>query len=204
MELTEQVSDAHHNNTMHEMMDSNSHTMMHDSTMNDSTMNSTKNHMNTNLNKVESSIVVTQDKFSTDEIVKKYLSLKNALTKDDAKTSSSIAKNIINIITNMDINSVDVKKQKDYTVLVKNIKEHATHISDNAKDIEHQRTHFELLSNDFSSLIETFGSSQKLYQDFCPMYHEGKGAYWISEMKEIKNPYYGSQMLSCGSLKKEL
>ena len=48
----------------------------------------------------------------------------------------------------------------------------------------------------------TFGSKQKLYQDFCPMANDGKGAIWISEVKEIKNPYYGAEMLSCGSLKK--
>jgi hypothetical protein len=35
------------------------------------------------------------------------------------------------------------------------------------------------------------------------MYNDGKGAVWISEAKAIKNPYYGSQMLTCGSVKKE-
>jgi hypothetical protein len=49
-----------------------------------------------------------------------------------------------------------------------------------------------------------FGTKQKLYQDYCPMYNDGKGAIWISETKEIKNPFYGSQMLTCGSLKKTL
>jgi hypothetical protein len=30
-----------------------------------------------------------------------------------------------------------------------------------------------------------FGTTQ-LYQDYCPMYDEGKSGYWISETKEIK------------------
>jgi len=32
---------------------------------------------------------------------------------------------------------------------------------------------------------------------------DGKGAIWISETKEIKNPYYGKKMLSCGSMKEQ-
>jgi hypothetical protein len=30
------------------------------------------------------------------------------------------------------------------------------------------------------------------------MYNNGKGANWLSKEILIKNPYYGSQMLSCG------
>lgn len=29
----------------------------------------------------------------------------------------------------------------------------------------------------------------------------GKGAYWLSESEEIKNPYYGEVMLTCGETK---
>ena len=54
----------------------------------------------------------------------------------------------------------------------------------------------------FSEVL-LFGTTQKLYQDHCPMYNDGKGAVWISEAKAIKNPYYGGKMLTCGSVKKE-
>jgi hypothetical protein len=37
-----------------------------------------------------------------------------------------------------------------------------------------------------------------IYYQFCPMENDGKGAKWISKDETIKNPYYGSQMLSCG------
>jgi Cu(I)/Ag(I) efflux system membrane fusion protein len=30
------------------------------------------------------------------------------------------------------------------------------------------------------------------------------GAYWISDSKEIRNPYFGDAMLTCGEVKKEL
>jgi hypothetical protein len=30
------------------------------------------------------------------------------------------------------------------------------------------------------------------------MAFDDKGAYWLSEMKEIRNPYFGDRMLKCG------
>jgi hypothetical protein len=56
------------------------------------------------------------------------------------------------------------------------------------------------LSKEVHDLIKTFGTDQKLYQDYCPMYNQGKNGYWISETKNVKNPYYGSEMLSCGRM----
>ena len=36
------------------------------------------------------------------------------------------------------------------------------------------------------------------------MYNEGKGAIWLSETKEIKNPYLGGKMLTCGEVQEEI
>ena len=33
------------------------------------------------------------------------------------------------------------------------------------------------------------------------MFNEGKGGVWISQSKEIKNPFYGKEMLTCGEVK---
>ena len=37
-----------------------------------------------------------------------------------------------------------------------------------------------------------------VYYQFCPMANDGKGANWLSKENAVKNPYYGSMMLSCG------
>ena len=39
-----------------------------------------------------------------------------------------------------------------------------------------------------------------VYYDHCPMYNDGKGGDWISKESSIKNPFYGSQMLTCGKI----
>jgi hypothetical protein len=36
------------------------------------------------------------------------------------------------------------------------------------------------------------------------MYNNNKGADWISEKKEISNPYLGKEMPTCGTVKEEL
>ena len=77
-------------------------------------------------------------------------------------------------------------------------------IAKNDGKIDQQRKYFSLLSKDIATLIATCGSSKHLYQDYCPMYNEGRSGYWISEMKEIKNPYFGSEMMECGGMIKEI
>ena len=141
--------------------------------------------------------------FSTASIVKDYLALKNALVADNDKAAASAGKQLFSTLKNVDMKAIPATKHKQYMEIAENAKENAEHIGDNAGKIDHQREHLASLSKDVSDLIALFGTTKKLYQDYCPMYNDGKGAVWISEAKEIKNPYYGSQMLTCGSIKKE-
>ncbi|WP_262918668.1 DUF3347 domain-containing protein [Flavobacterium luminosum] len=168
------------------------------------------NHSHEDANATSSSAVqndnasVAATAFSIDEIVVNYLKMKNALTKDDAKGAANAGKALYKTFNSTTTNSMSANQKKEYLDIVDDAKEHAEHIGDNAGKIDHQREHFAILSKDINDLIKMFGTKQKLYQDYCPMYNDGKGAIWISETKEIKNPFYGSQMLTCGSLKKTL
>lgn len=70
-----------------------------------------------------------------------------------------------------------------------------------AKNLEKQRTAFAALSVDFWVLVKAFNpTTETLYYDYCPM----KKSYWISKEEPIKNPYYGSSMLSCGKVTEKL
>ncbi len=74
-----------------------------------------------------------------------------------------------------------------------------------ASDIETQRTAYSSLSNEFISLVKKSGlNSGELYVDFCPMALNDKGASWISPNKEIKNPYFGEKMMTCGEVKETI
>ncbi|NIF05071.1 DUF3347 domain-containing protein [Chryseobacterium sp. Tr-659] len=136
---------------------------------------------------------------SIKQIVEGYLPLKNALTQDDASTASKEAKKLYSVLKKADISklSADVKD------ILESAAENAEHISENSRDIAHQREHLLSLSNDMADLIKEMGTGGlKLYQNFCPMYNNGKGGTWISESEEIINPYEGQKMINCGSVKK--
>jgi hypothetical protein len=144
---------------------------------------------------------IAESSFTINEIVSSYLKLKNALVKDDSKGAANAGKALYATFSKVNSNTILDKKLKNkYNDIVAEAKEHVKHIGDNAGKIDHQREHFALLSKDMNDLIKTFGTNQKLYQDYCPMYNEGKSGYWISETKEIRNPYFGSEMLNCGRI----
>ncbi|WP_140487154.1 DUF3347 domain-containing protein [Flavobacterium sp. GSA192] len=140
---------------------------------------------------------------SINEVVANYLKLKNNLVNDNSKEAANSGNALVTTIGKVDMNSISKEQMKDYMDIADDAKEHAEHIVSNGGDIAHQREHFVMLSKDVNDLIQLFGTNQKLYQDFCPMADDNKGAIWISETKEIKNPYFGSQMATCGSIKKE-
>lgn len=68
-----------------------------------------------------------------------------------------------------------------------------------------QRKAFSLLSNEMSTLVKSNKpSTGALYLEYCPMANNNTGAYWLSNEKEIKNPYFGDKMLKCGSVKETI
>jgi hypothetical protein len=143
------------------------------------------------------------DNFSIAPIIKDYLALKNALVADNGKSAADAGRKLLATLKAVDMKTIPSGKHQEYMDIAADAMENAEHIGDNAGKIAHQREHLASLSKDMNDLIAMFGTPQPLYQQHCPMYNEGKGAIWISEIKEIKNPYYGGQMLTCGSVKKE-
>lgn len=143
--------------------------------------------------------------FPVKEILTGYLQLKNALANDNAKDAATAGNSIVSTLATADMKSLSEQQMKSYMDMADDLKENAEHIGANAGKIDHQREHFEMLSKDIADFVKTFGNGgQVLYKDFCPMANDGKGAIWISELKEIKNPYLGSKMPTCGTVKEEL
>jgi len=71
-----------------------------------------------------------------------------------------------------------------------------------AKDIDAARDAFFYLSKATIELHDDFGHTgdRNFYLSFCPMARDGDGAYWLQENEELRNPYYGASMLTCGSV----
>ena len=141
---------------------------------------------------------------SIKEILNSYLQMKNAFAKDNDKSAADAANEMTKAFANFNKTALTPAQAKIYNDIADDAKEHAEHIGKNAGNIKHQREHFDMLSKDIYQLVKTFGGAQKLYYDHCPMFNDGKGANWISETKNIVNPYYGKAMTTCGTVKEEL
>lgn len=137
-------------------------------------------------------------------LMNNYLQLKNALTKDDSNDAATAGSELANGFVKFDRSTLTASQKKSFEDIADDAKEMAEHIGKSAGNIRHQREHFDMLSKDMYDLVKLLGTGQSLYVDHCPMYNDKKGAIWLSENKEIKNPYMGSNMSTCGTVKEEL
>ena len=141
---------------------------------------------------------------SIKEITQHYLHIKNALVNDDGKDAASGGKAMVEAMAKFDKSLLTLEQKNIYKDIEIDAIEMADHISTNADKIAHQREHFDMLSKDMYDIVKIFGAGQTLYQTHCPMYNDKKGANWLSETKEIRNPYLGKKMPTCGSVKEEV
>ncbi|MFA5046048.1 MAG: DUF3347 domain-containing protein [Paludibacter sp.] len=138
------------------------------------------------------------------ELVNQYLQIKNGLANDNGTDAATAGKAFVESIAKVNTASFTTDQKKKWDDISADAKEMAEHIGANADKLEHQREHFEMLSQDIYDLVKTFGAGQVLYKDADTMYNKGKGAFWLSEIKEIKNPYMGKAMFDSGSIKEEI
>lgn len=119
----------------------------------------------------------------TGKLADQYIAIKNALVNGDSKTAAEAVTTFQHTI----VEDGDFALKND---LLKTTRELAE-----AASLDKQRAAFNEVSTTFWKIIKTAGKTETpLYYQYCPM----KKAYWVSKEKDIKNPYYGSSMLTCG------
>lgn len=136
------------------------------------------------------------------KILDNYLQVKDALVTENQEKAAAAGGDLAIALEEIDTQKFEKSQQQELKEIIEVAKEHAEHIS--GSDIAHQREHFDMMSVDIKDLVAITGTDRKLYQAYCPMYNENKGAIWLSESAEIRNPYFGSKMLTCGSVQAEI
>lgn len=126
-----------------------------------------------------------------------YFSLKDALVKSDGDIAAAKAKDLQTAINAVEMEKLSMDVHMVWMKVLNNLKEDADHIN-GTKDLKQQREYFTTLSKNIYSLAKVSKPNETVYYDHCPMYNNGKGGDWLSKESAIKNPYYGSMMLSCG------
>jgi len=125
------------------------------------------------------------------QLVEKYLDLKNALVQSNPALTSTAAEELAKATGGRQDAVLD------------NLREVASMIS-NTEDLAKQRAYFERLSGKMYILVKEDSDHPTLYRQYCPMAFDNQGAYWLAAEKEINNPYFGDNMLRCGSVEEEL
>ncbi|PXX28171.1 DUF3347 domain-containing protein [Arenibacter sp. ARW7G5Y1] len=134
------------------------------------------------------------------QVLADYMALKNALVATNKEDAAKAGKKLESSLNSFDVSSYTSEEQTELKDIIADAKEHAEHIG--KSEMDHQREHFKTLSKDILDMVAITGTETTLYQQFCPMYDGGSA--WLSMEKEIKNPYYGSKMMACGKVQKEI
>jgi len=122
---------------------------------------------------------------NTDKLLNDYISVKDALIISDPKAASSASHILYQSIKNEGNFSGKTELLKAVEKLNK------------VSGLEKQRAALDDVSTLLWKLVKGADKTNKsVYYQYCPM----KKAYWLSYDKEIKNPYYGASMLSCGKI----
>ncbi|SDB29527.1 membrane fusion protein, Cu(I)/Ag(I) efflux system [Flavobacteriaceae bacterium MAR_2010_188] len=132
-----------------------------------------------------------------------YFSLKEALVNDNSEKAKSSAESLKERLAKVDMSLLKGEAHAHWMTLQKELNTSTISIS-TSSDIEKQRKEFIYLSAHLINAVKAYGVDGKVYVDFCPMANNNVGAHWLSQEKEILNPYFGSDMLTCGSVTEEI
>ena len=155
---------------------------------------------------IDKTNIPSQFKTQLGGVVNSYLSLKNKLAQDDADIQREV-KSIQVALTKVDMSLIMEDAHNEWMKVLKSLNKDLKLMS-KAVNIDEQRTIFLTISKSLSDAIQKLGiemeGNEILYLQFCPMANNNKGGYWLSKEKEIKNPYFGENMIGCGEVTKEI
>ena len=155
------------------------------------------------MDKVDKSNVPDKFKVQLNNAVNEYLKVKDGFFASDAFKVDKSAKSMKSALEKVDMKLLEGDEHMAWMDMLKMINFTIDKVM-KGKNIDEKRVGFRDLSKYISNSIEKFGikSDKTLYLEFCPMADDNRGAYWISASREIKNPYFGEQMPTCGEVKK--
>jgi hypothetical protein len=133
-----------------------------------------------------------------------YVSLKDAFVATDVTATKAAAAKTLESLAKVDIMLLTGVAHNDWMTYSGGLEKALKEIQ-LSNDIESQRTAFSALSDNLYKSIKAYGlDGVEAYYDFCPMAFNNEGGYWLSDVSEIRNPYFGDKMLKCGSVEEKL
>ena len=132
-------------------------------------------------------------------VVNQYFVLKDELVASRQDEALEAAAALLSSLESVDMSLLADEPHMYWMARLKEIEEHAEAIA-NTDNIDEQRKFFKTLSEGLIRSAKAFGTAEKLYVQYCPMANDDQGANWLSQSEEVRNPYYGNMMLTCGNV----
>ena len=130
-----------------------------------------------------------------------YLKLKDALVASDTPAAARAGEGFMKGLGQVNMELLQGQAHHFWMDQLNAMRTHAGKISQ-ADNIGEQRKQFDFLSGLLIETIRAFGmEGAQLYVQHCPMAFDDRGADWISDERQILNPYFGDKMLKCGVVK---
>ncbi|MFC0877406.1 efflux RND transporter periplasmic adaptor subunit [Saccharicrinis sp. FJH2] len=160
--------------------------------------------LSSNNNKIQPDNINPDFKSQLTDVYQAYLKMKDAFVASDPAAVSKDASDVQNAMSKV---NMELLKGESHMVWMKQLNVLKEKLSDMIKsnDIEKQRTAFVGFNETFYKTVKTFGLKDvTTYYQFCPMANNDKGAFWFSNSEDIRNPYFGEDMLTCGATEEVL
>ncbi len=140
---------------------------------------------------------VAQESNQLQVVFNHYFALKDALVGSDGTLASAKAKSLLEAISAVKMEKLAAE---EHVVWMKVREALTTEVKqmEATKDVGLLRERFIALSHNIYELIKVSKQDAPVYYQYCPMANDGEGAHWLSKENAVKNPYFGSQMLTCG------
>ncbi len=129
-----------------------------------------------------------------------YLKMKDAFVDSKDSEVAKWAQEVLEQMKKLDRSGLGISEKEYLNTSVQLLEKIASSTS-----LEAQRDHFVNLNEHLVLLTSNLDSlGQTYYVQRCPMANNNKGAIWLSTEEEIRNPYYGDVMLTCGTVEQVL
>lgn len=145
-------------------------------------------------------IVSDSSKIEFEQALASYFSLRDALFEDNIPNADKAANTMLENIKNVPSSTFNEEQSnvwQQHKSLYKKTLTELLHI----KSIAEKRSYFSHISEILYCSVKSFQFTEDpIYVAYCTMAFKGKGAFWLTSDKTIRNPYYGTNMPNCGEI----
>jgi Cu(I)/Ag(I) efflux system membrane fusion protein len=146
------------------------------------------------------------DEFLTaiDDLLDSYFAIQTALADDSFAAAQTATEQLGKKLAEMPVETIPPASQQVWSDLAKQLTANVGAIR-SEKAIAPVRAQFQKTSALADELVRRFGTAHlPVYEHHCPMAFDDTGASWLQPNEDLLNPYFGSEMLMCGSVRGQI